>query len=151
MAERNPHVATRIREVLEQEPDASTQRLQEVARELDPAIGELSARQFNAGYVLPIKRARGNPVGSRAGGGKRAAKGGPKGAARRSEGAAPKRAARAVREARPQPAAPAANERDRVRGVLLEFARDFSAAESRSEIVAVLSDVDRYVDRIVGG
>jgi hypothetical protein len=42
-------------------------------------------------------------------------------------------------------------DRDRVRTVFLEFARDFSQAESRSEIVQVLSTLDEYVDRVLKG
>ena len=36
-----------------------------------------------------------------------------------------------------------------MRGVLLQFARDLSEAESRSAIVGVVSDLDRYVDQFL--
>jgi hypothetical protein len=140
MADRNAKVQELIREQLEKNPDASTQELQKAAGAVDSSVGELSLRQFNAGYVLPLKR--------RKGGGKRqprrAAKGrGGKG--QKQQAAAPAPAAPARRPAR----ASNGSERDRVRGVLLQFARDFSEAESRSAIVGVVSDLDRYVDQIL--
>jgi hypothetical protein len=41
--------------------------------------------------------------------------------------------------------------REQVRAVFLQFARDFSEAESRTEIVQVLSKLDEYVDQVVQG
>ena len=38
--------------------------------------------------------------------------------------------------------------RDNARAVLLQFAQDFSAAETKSEIVKVMSRLDEYVDRL---
>jgi hypothetical protein len=141
MADRNAKVQDLIREQLQKNPGASTQELQKAAREIDSSVGELSLRQFNAGYVLPLKR--------RSGGGKRQARGAAKGRGGRGrkQEAAPARPA----AAKPRRGARAAegSDRDRVRGVLLQFARDLSEAESRSAIVGVVSDLDRYVDQIV--
>lgn len=160
MPDRSEKVQARVREELEKNPDATTKELQEAARSVDASIGELSLRQFNAGYVLPLKRSgvgRGRKARTGAGGGAGAAGGRRRGGRRRTaaqpaaEAPAPRRAARA-------PAAPAAApaaggtadiDRDRVRSTLLEFARDFSDAESRAEIVGVLSNLDRYIDKIL--
>jgi hypothetical protein len=56
-------------------------------------------------------------------------------------------AAPAVRRGR-RPRRNEGSERDRVRSVLLEFAKAFADAESRTQIVQVLSRIDEYVDRI---
>jgi hypothetical protein len=39
--------------------------------------------------------------------------------------------------------------REKIRAVFMEFAREFAEAESRTEIVQVLSKVDEYVERVV--
>lgn len=136
----------RLRAELRDRPDVSTQALQEVAADIDPAIGELSRRQFNAGFVVPLKRGTGSTT-KKAAGGKRAAERG--GKEKKQQAAAPGRStakpprAEAVQSARP------GVDREQIRAVLLQFAQDFSQAETRFEIVNVLSDLDRYVDRIV--
>ena len=143
MADRNARVQDLIREQLQKNPDATTGELQAAAKGIDASVGDLSLRQFNAGYVLPLKR--------RSGGGKRKAKAAaPRGRAgrgpRQASAPAAKEAVPARRGAR---TAAAGSDRDRVRGVLLQFARDLSEAESRSAIVGVVSDLDRYVDQIL--
>jgi hypothetical protein len=145
MPERNQKVQDRVREELAKNPGAGTKELQEVARGVDASIGELSLRQFNAGYVLPLKRSgAGRRQGKQTGG---AAKGRGRKAAASGE---PRKASRPAAKQPARESSQPANERDRVRATLLEFARDFSEADSRSAIVGVLSDIDRYVDRIVG-
>ena len=142
MADRSEKAQERVREELGKNPGATTKELQAVAQSVEPSVGELSLRQFNAGYVLPLKRS-----GSA---GKKKGRGGASTRRQASRNAAPSTASRAA----PQPRAAApkqpAGDRERVRATLLEFARDFSEAESRSAIVGVLSDLDRYVDKIVG-
>jgi hypothetical protein len=145
MAERSEKAQARVREELQKNPGASTKELQAAATSADAAVGELSLRQFNAGYVLPIKR--------RSSGGRKKSKSG--GGARRQAGRKQSTSTPAAPRSAPQPRASAraaapVSDRDRARAVLLEFARDFSEAESRSAIVGVLSELDRYVDRIVG-
>ncbi|HEX6923994.1 MAG TPA: hypothetical protein VF167_01085 [Longimicrobiaceae bacterium] len=157
MPDRSEKVQARVREELEKNPDATTKELQEAAKSVDASIGELSLRQFNAGYVLPLKRSgvgRGRKAKTGAGAAAGAAGGRRRGGRRRAapqpsaEAPAPRRAARAPTAA--STASGAADiDRDRVRNTLLEFARDFSDAESRAEIVGVLSNLDRYVDKIV--
>lgn len=141
MPERNQKVQDRLREELARNPGAGTKELQDVARGVDASVGELSLRQFNAGYVLPLKRSGRRPAkkAKTAGGGKTRGR-------KRSAPEAPKPQARP----RGRQSAPPADDRERARSALLDFAREFSEAESRAAIVAVMSDIDRYVDRIVG-
>jgi hypothetical protein len=137
MAERNDEVAARVREVLSRDRDASTTDLMRAATEVDPAVDSLSKRQFNASYVLPAKRVLGHTA---------------KRGARKGAGKKPSRAKAPAGRAASETASArggGGDDRERVRAVLLEFARDFSAAESRSQIVDVLSHVDRYVEKIV--
>lgn len=144
MAERSEKAQERVREALQQNPDATTQELQEAAQSVEPSIGELSRRQFNAGYVLPLKRtaSSGKRKGRRGGRGKQTGK-------RQATEAQPDTSAPS-RPSRKRGQAASSDERDQVRAAMLDFAREFSEAESRSAIVAVLADLDRYVDRIVG-
>lgn len=147
MAQRSEAAQERVRETLQRNPDATTQELQEAAQSVEPSIAGLSRRQFNAGYVLPLKRA------ASAGKRKKTQRGGRKkqGTGRRREAAGETVAATAAEAPAQGRNAKAAGEsaRDAIRATLLQFARDFSAAESRTDIVGVLADVDRYVDRIV--
>ena len=122
-----------VRQELERDPNVATDVLVAKAREIDPSVGELSARQFHARYPLQVKRSRNRGAPKK---GKRGRK--------RAEKAAPA-AASAKRTARQD--APASG-RDAIRGVFLDFASDFAKAESRQEIVDVLSSVDAYVDRV---
>lgn len=143
MADRSAKVQERIRDELAKNPGASTRELQAAARSVDASVAELSLRQFNAGYVLPLKR-------KRTAGGKKGEQAEP---ARRRGGGRKKTAAPAPKSAAPASRAaetPPVGDRERVRATLLQFAKDFSEAESRSAIVGVLSDLDRYVDQIVG-
>jgi hypothetical protein len=39
--------------------------------------------------------------------------------------------------------------RDRVRSLLLQFARDIAAAEGKADVVDVIGNVDRWVERMV--
>jgi hypothetical protein len=147
MADRSAKVQDRIREELAKNPAATTGELQAAARSIDASVAGLSLRQFNAGYVLPLKRK--NAAGSKKP--KAAAPVRRKGGRQKQAAAAPKPGGRA-RRATPAPApAPVGGDRERARAALLQFAKDFSAAESRPAIVGVLSNLDRYVDQIIGG
>lgn len=123
-----------VRSELERDPNVATEVLAEKARKIDPAVGELSPRQFHARYPLQVKRTLSQGAPKK---GKRGRKRGGKAPA--PAGTAPKRASRR--------GAPT-GERDAIRGVFLDFASDFAKAESRQEIVGVLSSVDAYVDRV---
>ena len=146
MADRSAKVQDRIREELAKNPGATTGELQAAARSIDASVGGLSLRQFNAGYVLPLKRK--NAAGSKKP--KAAAPVRRKGGRQKQAAAAPKPAGRARRTS-PAPAPAPVGDRERARAALLQFAKDFSAAESRPAIVGVLSNLDRYVDQIIGG
>lgn len=54
--DRNERVMEMVEEALREDPDVSNEELQERASEIDPRIGELSARSFNARYPLQVKR-----------------------------------------------------------------------------------------------
>ncbi|HET8653906.1 MAG TPA: hypothetical protein VFL93_00135 [Longimicrobiaceae bacterium] len=133
MAERNDEVAARVQAILSRDRDASTTDLMRAASEVDPTVDSLSKRQFNASYVLPAKRLLGHTA--KRGAGKKSPRAKAPAGHRRSDAAR-------VRGG-------GSERHEQVRAVLLEFARDFSAAESRSQIVDVLSHVDRYVEKIV--
>jgi ParB/RepB/Spo0J family partition protein len=45
-----------VEEALEENPDASTEELQELGKGVDADVAKLTRRQFNARYVLPVKR-----------------------------------------------------------------------------------------------
>jgi hypothetical protein len=148
MAERNEKVLERVRQELTKNPSLGSKDLHEIAKGMDGSVGEQKLQQFHARYVLPIKR-------EQSGG----AKGGRKGG-RRSTGAAKGRkpATRAAAAAKPGPqaksggrakAAAPETDRNRVRSVFLDFAREFADAESRAEIVQVMSRVDDYVEKVV--
>lgn len=54
--DRNERVMEMVEEALRKDPDVSNGELQERASEIDPRIGQLSARSFNARYPLQVKR-----------------------------------------------------------------------------------------------
>lgn len=54
--DRNERVLEMVEEELREDPDVSNDELQEQAAEIDPRIGELSPRSFNARYPLQVKR-----------------------------------------------------------------------------------------------
>ncbi|MBA4159694.1 MAG: hypothetical protein H0X65_19790 [Gemmatimonadetes bacterium] len=147
MAERNQQVLDFVRQELEKEPNLPSRPLYDQAQEIDPSIGNLSPNQFQGSYFLPIKRersARAKKAGEApASGAKRKKSSTPQ----RRTGAAPESAA--APESRAQQAGERALDPRQVRNVFLQFARDFAVAESRSEIVEMLSKVDDYVDQVV--
>jgi hypothetical protein len=158
MEESKEKVQARLREVLDERPDASTDELQDEARQVDPSLGSLSRRQFNAGYVLPVKRERApadrpKPPRAARGSKRRGARRGKKAqaaaAAAPEEGTRRRRGARAAAAAAPESGAATGGERERVREILLRFARDLTAAESRSQIIDVLAALDSYADDVL--
>ncbi len=140
MATRNEEVMEMVRRELERQPDIPLAELYERAQEIDPSVAELSTRQFHAKYPLQIKRARGA-------GGRAATRRQP----RRRKTAAPTTQQRTERQPRQrqQRQETGAPNRDAIRSVFLQFASDFAQAESRTEIVGVLSNLDGYVDQVV--
>lgn len=139
MAERNEKVYERVRQELDKSPGKGSRDLYEMAQQADKSIGEQTLQQFHARYVLPVKREH----AARSGGGRaRKARRG-----RKSKAAAAKNNSGGKRGSRRRAAA---SDRDQVRAVLLRFAQDFSAAETKQQIVKVMSRIDDYVDQIAG-
>lgn len=141
MAERNQKVFERVRQELVKSPKMGSRELYVIAQEFDKSISQDSLQQFHARYVLPLKReGRGNGNSDPATRVRRTRK--PKVEVQSEKTGGGSKGRQGSRQKHD------ASLRDQVRSVLLEFARDFADAESRSEIVQVLSRVDDYVDRI---
>jgi hypothetical protein len=159
MAETNQQVLDTVRQELQKSPNRGSKELYEIAIGAEPSIAEHTLQQFHARYVLPIKREQ---AAAKGGGQKKPAKRKPRS---RAAAAAPAPAAESKQPAsrgRKSAAAEAKGpqqqqrrkrrggpDREQVRSLFLQFAREFANAESRGEIVEVLSSVDRYVDQLV--
>lgn len=135
MAERNEKIFERVRQELGKNANLGSRELYEIAKKVDPSLQD-SLQQFHARYVLPVRRAR-------SAGGAPAAKGGRAQKSKRATAAS--KSTTSTRGARARRATTA---RDNARAVLLRFAQDFSAAETKSEIVKVMSRLDEYVDQL---
>ena len=135
MPEINEKVMAMVEEELKKNPKISTEELYEKAQKIDPEIGQLNSRQFNARYPLQVKR-----------------RSAPRRPRRRAEATQSKPQARRSRQARATAttaAAPAAVDRSAIRSVLLQFAKDVAAAEEKADVVTVIGNVDKYVDRVL--
>ena len=119
-------VMTFVERQLKKDPKTPSKKLFERAKKMDPGVARLSLRQFHAKYPLQVKR--------------RLA---PK---KRAKAKTPKPAAPRARRVRAR--RPAGNEAA-VRGVLLRFAKDVSAAKGKTETIEILANVDRYVADIM--
>ncbi len=109
-----------IEEALDEDPEISNDELQERAAEIDPAIGDLTARSFHARYPLQVKR-------QMTAGRKKNEESGDE-----AEGTGERGELRsAAREA------------------LIDFARAVAGAGDRGEVIDVLTSVDEYVDRVM--
>jgi hypothetical protein len=138
MADVNQKVMDTVRTELEKNPELSNQELFEKAKSVDKSVGDLSPRQFNARYPLQVKRAMGPKKKPSKRGGKKAA---PKA----------KKAGRAAAEqpkVQTKPVDRGPN-RDRVRQIMLELARDVANAQGKGDVVDVIMGIDRYVDRVI--
>lgn len=136
MAETDPRVMSLVEAALEKNPAVSVQDLYDMAKKKKRSISSMTLRQFHARYPLQIKRK------------KNKAKGGTR--RRKTTRVATSRVRSASRAKSPsRRAAPSGTfDRDAVRATLLGFASDLAAADSRSDAVAVVASVDRYVDQI---
>ena len=135
MPEINEKVMAMVEEELKKNPKISTEELYEKAQKIDPEIGQLNSRQFNARYPLQVKR-----------------RSAPRRPRRRAEATQSKPQPRRSRQARATAttaAAPAAIDRSAIRSVLLQFAKDVAAAEGKADVVTVIGNVDKYVDRVL--
>lgn len=179
MAETNARVMDMVRRELEKNPSMSSEELFEKAKKVDRGIARLNVRQFHARYPLQVKRAAANARKAASGGrsaAKKAArktrgagraasatkgarrgrppgtKTGRRGRPPASAGAAPARRRGRPPRAAAAPASGASGgepNRDRVRSLLLQFARDIAGAEGKADMVDVISNVDRWVDQVV--
>lgn len=61
---RNPAVMDLVYRAIRANPDVSNRELQKQATEIDPSIGELSPRSFNARYPLQVRRKLSQEEGS---------------------------------------------------------------------------------------
>ena len=124
MAHMDEKVMAAVAVALSGNPTASVDELFEMARKVNPAIGELSKRQFHARYPLQIKRKL-NPRKRRkrrqvkAAGGSGSGSGG------------------------------SVARRDAVRSAFLKFASDVAGADERKDLVRVVANVDQYVDEVL--
>lgn len=131
VAEVDEKVMSFVEKVLDQDPDIQLEDLFQRAKDRNASVADLSRRQFNARYPLQVKRRRSQAMRGKGGTGKKKAKGAAKPRNRgteRSQGS-----------------------REAVRQVFLQFATDITGAEERKELVRVLADVDRYVDKALKG
>ncbi|MEJ2502482.1 MAG: hypothetical protein P8177_04060 [Gemmatimonadota bacterium] len=124
MADVNPEVMDMITKELKKNPDTSNPELLAKAKKIDESVGDLTARQFNARYPLQVKRAM------------------------KPRKAAPRKAPRKPKRTRSAGNAAASGDRDRIRGVLLELARDVANAQGKGDVVDVIAGIDGYVDRV---
>jgi hypothetical protein len=130
-----------IEKELKKNPKATAKELQQKAKAVSASVGKLSVRQFHAKYPLQVRRklAPKKPRGA-------AAKKPRRAAPKKARGAAPKKARRAAPKAR---AARGQVNREAIRNTLMTFAKDVSAAEGKSETIAVLGKLDNYIDAII--
>lgn len=126
MADARTKIMDMIEGELKKNPDTSNAELFEKAKKIDKGVEKLSPRQFNAMYPLQVKRAL-KPR-------KRTAKG------------KKKSRAKATKARRGAPAG-GGDDRDRMRKVLLELAKDIANAQGKGDVVDVVAGIDRYVDR----
>jgi hypothetical protein len=166
MAATNPKVMAMIEAELAKDPSISNEALLQKAKKVDRSVGQLSARQFNARYPLQVKRRKDGPsagkktrrsgkakstaakgAGAKAGKG-RTTKTKAKSAANSGGGRGRKKTSGAGSGRRAAPSA-GGGDRDAVRKILLDYARKVSAANSMTDMVDLVMDVDRYVDRVM--
>lgn len=142
------HVDEKVMEFVEselkQDSDFATKDLFERAKARFNSIKDLSVRQFHARYPLQVKRRMSLAEADKDSGNKKKK--------------SPKKRSRTIRRPRGSKAAAATaataptspnGDREAVRKALLQFASDLSAAEERKDLVKVLADVDRYVDKVL--
>lgn len=160
MAETNPKVMAMIEAELAKDPSISNDELLAKAQKIDRSVGGLSARQFNARYPLQVKRRKDGPKPARKKPAGRARKKASKAgkatgtgkAARAGSSRKPRRkkaASGATRRPRTTAAPASGGDREAVRKILLDYAKKVSAADSMTDMVDLVMDVDRYVDRVM--
>jgi hypothetical protein len=143
LAERNEDVMNMVKSELEKDPSIGLESLYARAKAIDSSVGELSLRQFHARYPLQVKRGKSRAEGKK-----------PRRAARKARSSTRKGEERAAAGEPRQPRGGRSTgggeygDREKIRSLFLEFASEFASAESRTDIVRVLSSVDAYVNRV---
>lgn len=127
MAETNTKVMALVEKEIRKNPEVTNEELFEKARKVDKGVASLSRRQFHARYPLQVRRGRS--------------------LSRTAEPQREEVAPKAAKEVVVRNAAGA--DRAAVRRVLVQFARDVAAAEAKADVLAVIGEVDKYVDRVV--
>ncbi len=142
-----------VEKELKKNPKATAKELQQKARAVSEAVGKLSVRQFHAKYPLQVRRKMAPKKPGRAAPKARTAPKKPRRAApKKPRRAAPKARAAAKKPRRAAPRARATRgqvSREAVRNTLMTFAKDVSAAEGKSETIAVLGKLDNYINAII--
>ena len=120
-----------VERTLEADPNVSNADLFAGAREIDPSVAELTARQFHARYPLQVK-------------------------ARLAKAAAPKPKTPpepevpTVEKTAPEDAPPPqAGDPVAVRRLLLDLAKELATVESKAEVIEVMARLDDYVAEIM--
>ena len=112
---------------LKKNPGIGSADLLAKAKKVSRSLSGMSVRQFHAKYPLQVKRRHGSTKPGRA-----------------KPSKAKPQAPSATKSRKPE-----AGDREKIRGILLSFAKDVSAAESQAATIEVISNLDRYVDRIL--
>lgn len=124
MADTNPQVMEMVEKELKKNPDISNTELLEKAAKIDSSVEKLTPRQFNARYPLQVKRAM-KP-------------------AKRT-----RKMATTAKRSKARSKATDGTQRDGVRNVLLQLAKDVGNAEGKGDVVDVVAGIDRYVDKVL--
>lgn len=163
--EPDPEVLEMVRRQLDRDPPPSTEALYGRAARINDQIYGLSLRQFNATYVLRVKRERKREERERASSAEPSTGTGDDGERDGGEPVEPRSGGflEAVREAesdeedpdeepgeeRDSRAAIAPPLRDRIRSVLWRYAREVAGAAGMTGAVAAVEGVDERVEEIV--
>lgn len=138
MASATDKVMQYVERELAKNPDVSNDTLLEGAKKIDKSVTALTPRQFHAKYPLQVKRRSGKP----------SAKKKKKSSAKASRRGGATRGRRATKRTSAATTTSSAGE-DRVRSVMMKFAKDLSSADTQVETIEVLSNLDRYVSDIM--
>ena len=126
---------------LEADPGISNADLFAGAREIDPSVADLTARQFHAKYPLQVKARL-----AKAAAAEREAL--PEPAAQPAEETAPEDAPPAEEAAAAEAAPVGTGDPAAVRRLLLNLAKELANAESQADTIEVMARLDDYVAEI---
>jgi hypothetical protein len=135
VADVNEKVMTMVEKEIARAPGTSTTELHELAKKVDPTMKDLSVRQFHARYPLQVKRKKSLGKG---------------GGRRKKSGSGDTKKRRGLRGRALGGRSGAATRSSEVHAVLIEFAKEVSAANDRgpTAMLDVISNLDGWVARI---